>query len=144
MPLAAKRLNILTNDSLPALATLGRAPLGALRLAANTPRIAVLFDMRLALAERLTTLGAEEVTDVPMGAQCHHVLAHDGSLAMFAARGEELVPIKVTVETQALVTVFGHSLAGLFGKDLASSPATNAVQTGRAVLFWFRRNFEGL
>lgn len=138
MPLAAKRFNVLTNDSLPALTTLRRTPLGALRLAADTPRIAVLFDMRLALAERLTTLGAEEVADVPVGAQCHHVLAHDGSFAMFAARGEELVPIKVTVETQALVAVFGHGLAGLFGKDLSSSPATNAVQTGRAVLFWFR------
>lgn len=66
MPLAAQRPNVLSDDSLPAGAALGRPPLCALRLARDTPRIAVLFDVRHALFKRITALGAEKVTKMPV------------------------------------------------------------------------------
>jgi hypothetical protein len=66
---------------------------------------------------------------MPVGAQRHHVLAHDGRLAVLAARGIQLVPVEMTEEAQAFVAVLGHRLARLLGEYLAGGAAGDAVET---------------
>lgn len=144
MPLAAERPDVLSDDRLPALAALGRPALGALRLARHAPRIAVLFDMRHAALKRVAALGAEEVAKVPVVAQRHHVLAHDGSRAVLAPRREQLVPVQVAVEPEARVPVLGHGLARCFGEVLARGPSGDALETRRPVLNRLRRDLERL
>ncbi len=144
MPLAAQGANVLPDDGRLALTALGRPALGALRLAGHAPRIAVLFDMRHALLERVAALGAEEVPKVPVGAQRHHVLAHDGRLAVLAARGVQLVPVEVAEEAHPFVAVLAHRLAGLVGKNLPRGAAGDAVEACRAVVIGLGRNFERL
>lgn len=144
MPLAAERPDVLTDDGLAALFTLGCPPLGALRLARHAPRIAVLFDMRHAALKGIAALGTEEVAKVPVVAQRHHVLAHDGRRAVLTPRREQLVPVQMAVEPEARVPVFGHGLAGGLGEVLARGPSGDALETRRPVVIRLRRDLERL
>jgi hypothetical protein len=110
VPLAAHSVDILSDDRLLALETLGSSSLGALCLAVETPSIAILLDMAHSLLERIATLSTEEVTEVPMLAKCNGVLANDGCLAMLASGREVFMPIKMTEVAKSLVTVFGQGL----------------------------------
>lgn len=144
MPLAAKRPNVLSDDGLPALATFGRPALGALCLARHAPRITVLFDMRHAALKWVPALGAEEVAKVPVVAQCHDVLAHNGRRAVLAPRREQFVPVQVAVEPETRVTVLGHGLARRFGEMFACGPPGDALEPRRPVLIRFWRDLERL
>lgn len=143
MPLAAQGADVLPYDSLATLLALGRAPLGALGLAVDAPRVAVLLDMRHALRERVAALGAEEVPVVPVLPERHHMFTQDRRRAVLAAGGEELVPVQVAIEAEALVAVFGHCLAGLLLEALAGGAALDALQAGGAVQVWLGADLEG-
>jgi hypothetical protein len=75
MPLTAQRLDVLANHSGSAFLTLGSPALGPFGLAADTPSVAVFLNMRHALLERITAFRTEEVTVMPMLAECHNVLS---------------------------------------------------------------------
>lgn len=74
-----------------------------MRMTPNTPRIPFLLHKRRARIERIATLGAKEMSDMPLGAARHHHLALDGRLATLAPRAEHLVEVEVAVEAQRLV-----------------------------------------
>ena len=129
VPLAAQRLDVLTDDGGPALPTLGSPPLGTLGLTLNAPRVAVLLDVGHAVLERVAALGAEEVPIVPVVAQRHNVLAENGRPAVLAPRGEELVPVEMAVEPETIVSVLRHGHAWGLVQDFAGSPALDADKT---------------
>jgi hypothetical protein len=66
----------------------------AVRVAADAPRVAVLFDKRRRGVERVAALRAEKVARVPLGAARDNDFALDGRLARLTARGEELVEVE--------------------------------------------------
>ena len=143
MPLGAEGLDILSDDGLLAATALGRAPLRALRLARHAPRVPVLLDVRHPLLERVAALGAEEVPEMPVLAEGDDVVAEDGRLAVLALRREELVPVEVAVEAQALVAVLGHRLPGLLLEDLARGAPADAVEALSAEVVWLGADLEG-
>ncbi|KAK5634733.1 hypothetical protein RRF57_010446 [Xylaria bambusicola] len=143
MPLGAEGLDILSNDSFLATPALGRASLGALSLAGDAPRVAVLLDVRHALLERVAALGAEEVAKVPVLTEGDDVVTENGRLAVLALRRKVLVPVEVAEEPHALVAVLGHGLPGLLLEDLACCAAAYAVETGSIEVIWLRTDFEG-
>lgn len=144
VPLAAQRLYILTDDGLPALAALGRPSLCALGLAVDAPGVAVLFNMRHSVAERVAALGAEEVTVMPVRAEGDDVLADDGRLAVLAARGEEFVPVEVAEEAQPLVTVVGRSLARKMLDGMSGGAGADPVDSLGADVLRLRADFHCL
>jgi hypothetical protein len=77
--------------------------------------------------ERITTLSTEEVTVMPMLSKGNSMLSNDGSLAMLTPRGEVLMPVKVTVETQSLVTILSHRLSLNLWDLLSFSAALDAI-----------------
>jgi len=105
VPLCAERLHDRIDDRLPALLALRTE---AIRMTPNAPRVPLLLDKRRGGIKRITALRAEEVTNMPLGAARHDHLAFDRGLAALAARGKQLVEVKVAVEPQRLVEpVFG-------------------------------------
>jgi len=76
-------------------------------MAANAPGIPILFNERRGAIERIATLSAEEVANMPLRATRHHDLAFDGRLAALAAGREELVKVEMAVEPQTRFAVYG-------------------------------------
>ena len=100
MPLCPQRLDHRIRNRLPALPTLCTEPI---RMAPHAPGVPLLLDKRRLAIERVAALGAEKVSDVPLGAARDHDLALDGRLARLAPRREHLVEVEVAVEPEALV-----------------------------------------
>ena len=98
MPLTAERPDVLPNDGLLAPTALGRPSLGPLRLAGDTPCVAILLDVRHAALKRIAALGTEEVPEMPVSTEGDDVLAHDGRRTVLAARRKELVPVQMAIE----------------------------------------------
>jgi hypothetical protein len=79
MPVSSKGLDHhILNDRLPATLAFTAE---TVRVTSDAPRITFLFDKRHGLIERIATLGAEEVTWVPIRATCDNAFALDGRLA---------------------------------------------------------------
>lgn len=72
-------------------------------MAVDTPRIPIFLDKRGTGIKRITTLRAEKVSGMPLGAARDDDLALDGRFARFAAWAEAFVEIEVAVETRALI-----------------------------------------
>lgn len=134
VPLGGQRLHILPNDGLTTSPALGRATLGTASLARDTPGIPVLFNVRGTRTKRVTALGTEEVTNVPVLAESYNVLANNGRGAVLAARCKLLVPVQMAEETQAVVAVLAHSLARGLLQNLATGTPGNPMETGIAKL----------
>lgn len=135
MPLASKRNSILANNRQSTLLTLRRLAFRTLRLALQTPRIAILLNMRHALLKRIAALRAEEMPIVPILPQRHEVLAHDGRLAVLALRRVGFVEIEMAEKALSCIAVLSHGLA-LFLRNVFSLVATlDAIEA----LFAFRR-----
>jgi hypothetical protein len=64
----------------------------------HTPCIPIFFHKRRAAIKRITTLCAEEMASMPLRTTSNDNLALDRCLARLAARGEELVEIKMAVK----------------------------------------------
>lgn len=111
MPLRPERLNNRIRNRLPTLPALRTIPIS---MAVNAPSIPLLLHKRRATIKRITALRAEEMTNVPLGTTRNHDLALDRRLAAFAARGEHLVEIKMAVEPEGLVAVFGLEALHVF------------------------------
>jgi len=141
MVLAAQGLHILAYDRPSALCTLGSLSLCTLRLAIETPGITVLLNMSHALLERVAAFSAEEMAIVPMCTESNSMLANDGSLAMLASRCEELVPVKMAIETEPLVAIFSHCLTFDFFELFALSTTLNARKALCTMLFGLRTDF---
>src|SRR5271156_1421702 len=99
--------------------------------------------MSHALLERVAAFCAEEMTIMPMCAESHSVLADDRSLAMLATWCKELVPVKVAVETESLVSIFSHCLAFNFLELLALSAALNARKALSTFVFRLWTDLQG-
>jgi hypothetical protein len=105
MPLSPERLDHGIGNGLAAALALRAV---AVRVAADAPRVAVLFDKGRRGIERVAALGAEKVARVPLGAARDNDFALDGRLARLAARGEELVEVERAEEALGWVgPVFG-------------------------------------
>ena len=144
VPLPAQSPDVLPNDGLAAFPALGSSPLGAFCLTVDAPRVAVLLDVRHSLSKGVATLGTEEVPVVPMLSECNDVFAKDWSRAVLAAGGEELMPIEMTIEPEALITVLGHCLSRLLLEGLPCSATVDAIQSGGSAGIWLRADFKGL
>jgi hypothetical protein len=72
------------------------------RVAIQAPGIAVFLDKGSLRVERITTLGAEKVTDMPFCPTGDDHFSFDWCLAAFASRTEQFVKVKVTVEPQRI------------------------------------------
>jgi hypothetical protein len=140
--LAAQSLHILTYNRPSAFFALGSLPLCSLGLTVETPSIAIFLDVSHALLERITAFGTEEVAIVPVRPESHGVFANDGSLAMLAARSKMLVPVKMAVETEPLVSIISHCLIFNFFEWLALSTAVNARKTSRTHLCGLWTDFQ--
>jgi len=77
VPLATHRLYCLADDRKLAFFTLWSSTLSALCLTVDAPCVAILFDMAHAFLKWVTTLCAEEVTEVPVLTKRNHMLAED-------------------------------------------------------------------
>ena len=144
MPFVPKCLDVLANDRRPTLPAFRSAPLSPLSLAFDTPGVAVFLDVRHAVLERITALGAKEMAIVPVLAQTHDVLAKNRRLAMLASRSEELVPVKVAVEAQALIAIFSHGHAWSLVKNLPGSTTRDATKTFLTYILRFGTDLHGL
>jgi hypothetical protein len=144
MPLSAQSLNVLSNDSYTAFPALGRASLRTLCLAVDAPRVSVLLDMGHTLAKRITALGAEEVTVVPVSPESDDVLTKNRGLAVLAARREQLVPVEMAEESQTLISIFGHGLARLLFEDFASCAAVDTIKSFLSKMVGLMANFHRL
>lgn len=144
MPLTTKCLDILANHSRLAHLAFGRTTFGSLRLAVNTPRVPVLFDMRHAVLERVATLGTEEVPVMPMRSKSYNVLPEDGGFAVLTAWSEEFVPVEMAVEAEAFISVFRHGHARLLIQNLSRRATPNSVQSLSPRCVWLWRNLHGL
>lgn len=129
MPLATKGLDILANHGFLTLTTLRGSSFCPFGLARHAPRVPVLLNMGHTTFKRIATLGAKEVTEVPVGTKGNHVLAHDRCFAVFAAWCEEFVPVKMTIEAKTGVPILSHRLARLLGQDLTRCTSSNPVET---------------
>lgn len=85
VPFTSESLNILTNHGNLAIHTLWSAALGAPGLAVDAPGVSVLFNVRHAVLKRITTLGTEKMSVVPVLAKCHNVFSKDGCFAVLAS-----------------------------------------------------------
>lgn len=144
VPLPAQSPDVLPNDGLATFPALGSSPLGTLCLTVDAPCVAVLLDMCHSLFKGVATLGTEEVPVVPMLSECNDVFAKDWGRTVLAAGGEELMPIKMTIEPEALITVLGHCLSRLLFEGLPCGATVDAVQSGGTASIWLRADFKGL
>jgi hypothetical protein len=144
VPLAAQGLDDHANDGEPALHALRGAPLGAFRLAVDAPGIPILLDVAHALLEGVAALGAEEVAEVPVLSQGDGVLAEDGSLAVLALGGVELMPVEMAEVALAHVAIVCYRLALDLGDWLASGTTLNSIEALVAHIVGFFEDFEGL
>lgn len=78
MPLRSKRLDDRVRDRLPTFLTLGAV---SMRMAIHAPRVPILLHERSRGIERVTTLSAEEVSGMPLGAASYDDLALNGCFA---------------------------------------------------------------
>jgi hypothetical protein len=140
MPFATQCLNVLADDCAPALLALRSLSFCTLRLAIQTPSITIFLDMGHALLERIAALSTEEMAIVPIFTQSNHMLTDDGSPAVFASRGKVLMPVKMTVKPQSLVTILCHGLAFDLRKLLALRTASDSVDALGTLLGWLRAN----
>lgn len=115
VPLASEGLDVLANHGQLAPLALGGAPLCPLGLTVDTPRIAILLNVRHAFLERVAALGAEEMTVVKMVAKGNNVISQDGRRTGLAAGSKQFVPVQVAEEPQARVAVLSHGLTRLLG-----------------------------
>jgi len=125
MPLRPKRLDNRIGNRFPTALALGTVPM---RMTVNTPSIPILLHKRCGAIKRIAALRAEKVTGVPFGTASDNDFAFNGRLAALASGREELVEIKVTVETCGFVGavvvfktrhVFGCGVSGEVGDVLA-------------------------
>lgn len=128
MPFSPHGIDILTDDGLPALLALGSLALRAFRLAAQAPRVAIFFDMGHALLKWVAAFCAEEVSVVPVLAECYGMFPNDGSLAMLASGGVEFVPVEMTVEPKSLISIFGLCLTFDFFNDFPMNSSIDTIQ----------------
>lgn len=135
MPLCPQRLDNRIGNRFPTALALGTVPM---RMTVNTPSIPIFLHKRCSAIKRVATLCTEKVTGVPFGAASDNDLAFNGRLAALAARGEELVEIKVAVETCGFVGavvilearhVVGCGVSGEVGDVLARESGTDARDT---------------
>lgn len=138
VPLAAKGLDVLANHWQLAPLALGGAPLRPLGLAVDTPRIAVLLNVRHAFLKRVAAFGAEEMTIVKMVTEGNNVISQDGRRTGLAAGSKQFVPVQVAEEPQARVAVLSHGLTRLLGQGLASGTTGNAIESRGAEGIRFR------
>jgi hypothetical protein len=114
MPLGPERLDHRIGNRLTA-ALAFRAV--AVRVAADAPRVAVLFDKGGRRVERVAALSAEKVAGVPLGAARDDDFALDGCLARLAAGREELVEVERAEEALRWVrAVFGFEARHVVGR----------------------------
>jgi hypothetical protein len=143
MPLTTQRLNILADDCFPALLALWRLPFSTLCLAIQTPSITILLDVGHALLERIAAFSTEEMSIMPIFAQGNHMLLNYRRFAVFASWCKVLMPVKVAVKPQSLVTIFCYGLSFDFRKLLSLRTALDSVDTLSTVLRWFGTDFQG-
>jgi hypothetical protein len=116
MPLRPQSLDNRIRNRLATLSTLCTK---AIRMAPDTPRISLFFDKRRGRVKWITTLRAEEVADMPLGAARDDDLALDGRLAALAAGREELMEVEVAVEAHAFVdAVLGFETLHVFVRGM--------------------------
>lgn len=144
VPFAAEGLDVLSNDGRLAALALWSAAFGALRLAAQTPGVAVLFNVRHALLKGIAALGAEKVAVVPVLAERDGVLANDGRRAVLAARCEILVPVEMAVEAKAFVAIVRQRLSLAFFNLLPGRPPANAIESCHSFRFGLGANLQCL
>jgi hypothetical protein len=74
-----------------------------MRMAIDTPRIAILLDKGRGGIKRIATLSAEKVSSMPFRTTRNNDLAFDGSLAALAAGRKQFVEVEVAVEARGFV-----------------------------------------
>ena len=99
MPFSAQGLNVLSNDSCTTLSAFRCSSLGALRLAIDAPRVAILLDMRHTVLKRITALSAEKMSVVPMSTEGDNVFTKNRGLAVLTAWSEQLMPVEMAKES---------------------------------------------
>jgi len=77
-------------------------------VARDTVCVVVALNERSSAVEWVTTLGTEEMADMPFRSSCNNDLALDRCFAGTAARRKELMKIKVAVEAERIVGRFGR------------------------------------
>jgi hypothetical protein len=142
MPLTAQSLYILANDCFLALLAFRGLSFCTLRLAIQTPSIPILLDMGHTFLERIAAFRTEEVSIVPVLTQCNHVFSNDGSLAMFTTWSKVLMPVKMTIKPQSLITIFCHGLAFDLWELFSLCTTSDSVDALGTLLRGLRTNFE--
>jgi hypothetical protein len=96
------------------------------------------------LAKRITALGAEEVTVVPVSPESDDMLTKNRGLAVLAARREQLVPVEMAEESQTLIAILSHGLARLLLEDFASCAAVDTIKSFLSEVVRLMANFHRL
>lgn len=116
MPLGAKGLDNRVGDWLATSLALCTV---AMRVAIDTPGVAVFFYKRRGAVEWIAALGTEKVAGVPFCAAGDNHLAFNGRLAALAAWRKEFVEIQVAVEARGLVgPVFMLKTSHVLGRGM--------------------------
>lgn len=97
-----------------------------------------------AVVEWVTTFGTEEVSIVPVSSKSYYVFTENRGLAVLATRRKQLMPIEVTKESQALISVFGHRFARLLFEHLASRATSDAIKPLLTKMIRLMANFHRL
>ena len=143
MPFSTHCLDVLADDGLFALQTLGSSSLCTLSLTVQAPCISILLNVAHTFLERITTLRAKKVSKMPMLTQCNRVFADDRCLAMLASRSKILVPVEVTEIAESLVAILSHRLAFNFWEFLSTSTSLDSVEALCTIHLRFGAYFEG-
>lgn len=143
MPFSTHSLDILADDRLPALQAFRSSSLCTLGLAVQTPCVPILLDVAHTFLERISTLSAEEVSEMPVLAQCNRMLTDDRCLTMPASGGEEFMPVKMTVVSKSLIAILSNSLALNLWELLSLGTSLDPVEALGSVDLRLRTDFEG-
>ncbi|KAL9062251.1 MAG: hypothetical protein Q9157_009089, partial [Trypethelium eluteriae] len=107
-------------------------------MAPDTPSIPIALHKRHLRIERVATLRAEEMANMPLRAARDHDLALDGRMAALAARAEHLMEVQVAVEPQRHApSTIPHAKVPILHlrrpllNHLARLPSRNPVQSRR-------------
>lgn len=96
MPFRSKGFDNNVRDGLLAFPTFRAVPIG---MTAHTPSVPVLLNEGHARVEWIAALRTKEVARVPFGPASYNHLPLDRSLARLASGTEQLVEVKVAVES---------------------------------------------
>jgi hypothetical protein len=143
MPLRPKRLDNRIRDWLATLLALCTV---SMSMAIDTPRVSVLLHKRRCGIKRITTLGAEKVSSMPLCTTRNNDFALDGRLARLASRREHFVEIEVAEEALRFICavfvlkachVIGSRMCRKESEIFAPLARTNARDTFCEFVLWF-------